>query len=213
MTGSVSRIGAAAVSTLALVALSFASASAASAGALDQFAKTWSGLQGYNATIQLFEAKGGDSEHAVFAYGFAKPATVTMHVNQGPNAGATVKWTGGSTVYASKSGPFGITMGKNVSLNDPLVSSLRGYTVSDLSFAGILAHAQQTAGSVSSGPTTLNGSPVTAVTLNVANPAQDNGMTREVLYLSQSTQLPVRIDGFVGNQVVRMYRFTITKSW
>ncbi len=213
MQGSVSRIGAAAISSVALFALSFASAPAASGGALDQFANAWSGLRGYNATIQLFEAKGGSSEHAVFAYSFTKPTTVTMHVNQGPNSGATVKWTGGSSVYASKSGAFGITMGKNVSLNDPMVSSLRGYSVSDLSFAGILAHAQQTAGSVSSGSTRLDGAMVTAVTLNVANPAQDNGMTREVLYLSQSTQLPVRVDGFIGNQVVRMYRFTITKSW
>jgi hypothetical protein len=213
MTGSVSRIGAAAISSLALFALSFASAPAASGGALDGFAKAWSGLHGYNATIQLFEAKGGSSEHAVFAYSFTKPATVTMHVNQGPNSGATVKWTGGSTVYASKSGAFGITMGKNVSLDDPMVSSLRGYSVSDLSFAGILSHAQQTAGSLSTGSTTLSGTPVTAVTLNVANPAQDNGMTREVLYLSQSTQLPLRVDGFTGNQLVRMYRFTITKSW
>jgi outer membrane lipoprotein-sorting protein len=213
MQGSVSRIGVAAISTLAFFALSFASAPAASNAALDAFAKAWSGLHGYNATIQLFEAKGGNSEHAVFAYSFTKPTTVTMHVNQGPNSGATVKWTGGPSVYASKSGAFGITMGKNVSINDSLVTSLRGYTVSDLSFAGILAHAQQTAGSLSSGTTKLDGATVTAVTLNVANPSEDNGMTREVLYLSQSTQLPVRVDGFVGNQVVRMYRFTITKSW
>jgi hypothetical protein len=213
MTGSVSRIGAAAISTLTLFALSFASAPAATGSALDSFAKAWSGLHGYNATIQLYEVKGGNNEHAVFAYSYTKPATVTMHVNQGPNSGATVKWTGGSTVYASKSGAFGITMGKNVSLTDPMVSSLRGYSVSDLSFAGILAHAQQTGGTLSSGATKMDGAMVTAVTLNVANPAQDNGMTREVLYLSQSTQLPLRIDGFMGNQLVRMYRFGITKSW
>ena len=212
MTGSVRRIGAAFL-TLALFASCFASAPAATGNALDSFAKAWSGLHGYTATIQLYEVKGGSNEHAVFAYSYTKPSMVTMHVNQGPNSGATVKWTGGTTVYASKSGAFGITMGKNVSLNDPLVSSLRGYTVSDLSFAGILAHAQQTGGTLSSGATKLNGAMVTAVTLNVENPAQDNGMTREVLYLSQNTQLPLRIDGFAGNQVVRMYRFTITKSW
>lgn len=193
--------------------LSFTTALAATGKPLDQLAEAWSDLHGYNATIQLYEVKGSNSEHAVFAYSFTKPASVTMHVNQGPNAGATVTWTGGSTVRASKSGAFGITMGKTVSLNDPLVTSLRGYSVSDLSFAGILAHAQQTAGTLSSGSTKLNGAPVIAVTLNVANPAQDNGMTREVLYLAQNTQLPLRIDGFTGSQLVRIYRFTITKSW
>jgi hypothetical protein len=144
---------------------------------------------------------------------FSKPQSVTMHVNQGPSAGATVTWSGGPTVSASKSGAFGIRMTKSVSLSDPLVTSLRGYTVSDLSLPGILAHAQQTEGTMYTGTTTVNGGTVTAVTLDVANPSQDNGMTREVLYLSQSTQLPVRVDGFVGNQLVRMYRFTITKTW
>lgn len=199
------------------VALAFVfgltSASAASNTALDQFAKAWSALNGYTATIQLFETKGGNTEHAVFAYTYRKPQSVTMHVNQGPSAGATVTWSGGPTVSASKSGAFGITLSKNVSLNDPLVTSLRGYTVADLSLPGILSHAQQTAGTSYSGTTTLNGDSVTAVTLNVANPSQDNGMTREVLYLSQSTQLPVRIDGFAGDQLVRTYKFTITKTW
>ncbi|HET9394279.1 MAG TPA: hypothetical protein VFO29_12255 [Candidatus Rubrimentiphilum sp.] len=187
-------------------------ASAASNSALDQFAKAWSALNGYTATIQLFETKGGNTEHAVFAYTYRKPQSITMHVNQGPSAGATVTWSGGPTVSASKSGAFGITMSKNVSINDPLVTSLRGYTVADLSLPGILSHAQQTAGTSYSGTTVLNGDAVTAVTLNVANPSQDNGMTREVLYLSQSTQLPVRIDGFVGDQLVRTYKFTITKT-
>ncbi len=213
MTGSVRRIGAAAISMLAFFALSFASAPAATGNALDAFAKSWSALHGYNATIQLYEVKGGSNEHAVFTYSFIKPSTVAMHINQGPNSGANVKWAGGPTVYASKSGAFGITMGKTVSLTDPLVSSLRGYSVSDLSFAGILAHAQQTGGTLSSGATKLDGAMVTAVTLNVANPAQDNGMTREVLYLSPNTQLPLRVDGFAGNQLVRQYRFAVTKSW
>jgi len=212
MTGAFRHIGLAAGSLSIAFILSFTNASAATSPALDQFAKAWSSLDGYTATIRLYEIKGGNTEHAVFAYTYRKPQSVTMKVISGPNAGATVTWSGGSTVSASKSGPFGITMGKNVGLNDPLVTSLRGYTVSDLSLPGILAHAQQTAGSSSSGTATLNGGSVTAVTLNVADPSQDNGMTREVLYLSQSTQLPVRIDGFVGDQLVRTYSFTITKT-
>lgn len=213
MTASFGRIGTAAVSLSLLFALGFVSAPAASGNALDQFASAVASLNGYDATIQLMEVKGGQTENAVYAYSFTKPKSVTMNIKQGPNAGATVTWSGGSNVNASKSGPFGIRMGKNVSLDDPMVTSLRGYTVSDLSFAGILAHAQQTAGTLSSGTTKLDGATVAAVTLNVANPAQNNGMTREVLYLSESTHLPVRIDGFAGSQLVRSYRFTITKNW
>ena len=211
MTGSFRRVASAAGSLSIAFILSFTNATAATNAALDQFAKAWSGLNGYTATIRLYEVKGGNTEHAVFNYTYRKPQSVTMKVVSGPNAGATVTWSGGTTVSASKSGAFGITLSKNVSLNDPLVTSLRGYSVSDLSLPGILAHAQQTAGSSYSGTVTLDGSAVTAVTLNVANPSQDNGMTREVLYLSQSTQLPVRIDGFVGNQLVRTYSFAIAK--
>ncbi len=49
--------------------------------------------------------------------------------------------------------------------------------------------------------------------MNVANPEHDNDMTREVLYLSQNRQLPLRVDGFAGNQLVRQYGFAVTKSW
>ena len=213
MTASLRRFGMAAASLSLLFALGFAGAPAATGAALDQFAAAVASLNGYDATIQLFETKGGQTENAVYTYSFAKPKSVTMNIKQGPNSGATVTWTGGSNVNASKSGAFGIRMGKNVSLDDPLVTSLRGYTVSDLSFPGILAHAQQTAGTLSSGTTKLDGASVGAVTLNVANPSQNNGMTREVLYLSESTHLPVRIDGFTGSTLVRSYRFTITKKW
>ena len=213
MTGSTRRISIAAALLFCAVLLSRQSGFAASNSALDQFASAWSSLKGYNATIQLYEIKGGSTEHAVFAYAFTKPKTVTMNVKQGPNSGATVTWNGGTTVNASKSGAFGIRMGKNVSLDDPLVTSLRGYSVADLCFGGILMHAQQTAGTLSAGSTKLDGNAVDAVTLNVANPAQDNGMTREVLYLSPATHLPVRIDGFAGGQLVRTYSFSVTKSW
>lgn len=212
MTGSIRRISLAAALLLIALLMGRQNGLAASNAALDKFASAWSSLKGYNATIQLYEVKGNDTERATFAYAFTKPKNVTMNVKQGPNAGATVTWTGGPTVNAAKSGAFGIRLSKNVSLNDSLVTSLRGYSVADLCFGGILMHAQGTAGTLSSFSTKLDGTTVDAVALNVANPAQDNGMTREVLYLNPNTHLPVRIDGFIGSQLVRTYRFTVTSS-
>src|SRR5581483_3518208 len=138
MTGSIRRISIAAALLFSAFLLNGQSGLAASNGALDQFASAWSSLKGYNATIQLYEIKGANTEHATFTFAFTKPKNVTMNVNQGPNSGATVTWTGGTNVSASKSGAFGIRMSKIVSLDDPLVTSLRGYSVADLCFGGIL---------------------------------------------------------------------------
>ena len=48
------------------------------------------------------------------------------------------------------------------------------------------------------------------VNLDVANPQGDNGLTREVLYLSQTSNLPVRVDGFVGSTLVQTVSFENT---
>lgn len=192
-----------------LLAVLLAAGSASPPPALAAFAQTWSSMPGYTATVQLFEQKGSADERSTFTYTFSKPSHVTAVQTQGKNAGATVKWDGGTTVAASKKGAFGISMTKNVPLNDPLVTSLRGYTIADLSFGAILAHAQQTPGTLSETPATIGGTAVQSVTLTVADPSADGGMTREVLYLSPTTHLPVRVDGFVGSQMVRSYQFTL----
>src|SRR5947209_4421713 len=150
---------------LSAIILTFASvfsvlgarAIAASSPDLSQFADSWSKLQGYSATVQLFEMKNGSRQDAVYDYTFRKPQSIDMVVKQGDNSGATVAWDGGTSATASKSGMFGIRMSKSVALNDPLISSLRGYTIADLGFGAILAHAQSVGGTLSSGDTKISG--------------------------------------------------------
>lgn len=174
---------------------------------LGAFASAVSTMNGYHTSIHLYEAKGSESENAQFDYTFAKPTTISMGVRMGPNAGSNVRYTSGTNVSAGR-GMFW----KNVALTDSLVTSLRGYTVVDLSFPGILQHAQNTPGTTDTSTVTLGSATVDAVTLNVATPASDDGMTREVLYLNQTTHLPVRIDGFTGATLVRSYSFNDTTT-
>lgn len=198
--------------TVVVLALLVSTLGAAGTESLASFAAAVSSLQGYTTSIHLFEKRGSETENAVYRYAYTKPSDVTMQIVSGPNAGASVAWNGGASVSAGKGSGFAGMFRKSVPLADPLVTSLRGYTVSDLSFPSILKHAQTTAGTLSATQAALGGVRTDILTLEVADPARDNDMTREVLYLDASTHLPRRIDGFVGTTLVRSYSFDSTAT-
>jgi hypothetical protein len=50
------------------------------------------------------------------------------------------------------------------------------------------------------------------VNLNVAHPQGNNGLTPEVLYLSRTATLPVRVDGFIGSTLVQTVSFENTTT-
>jgi hypothetical protein len=148
-------------------------------------------IAGYHTTAHLYQVQGAATQNSVLDYTFAKPASISMTVVSGQDQGSTVKWSGGT---------------------DSLVSSLRGVTIVQLSFGSILKHEAEIAGTQQTSTTTLNGATVNVVNLNVANPQGDSGLTREALYLSQSSDLPVRLDGFVGPDLVQTVTFENTTT-
>ncbi|MBV8489513.1 MAG: hypothetical protein JO199_03210 [Candidatus Eremiobacteraeota bacterium] len=174
---------------------------------LTAFATAWSSMNGYSTSIHCFNVKGSDQQNSVYQYSFTKPSTISMNIVSGPSAGNSVNWSGGDTVRAGH-GMFT----KNFALTDPTVTSLRGATVVDLSFGSILQHAQQTPGSMSVSQVNLGGATVNVVNLTPADPTKDNGLTREALFLSTTTNLPVRVDGFEGSQLVTSCSFSETSS-
>ncbi|HTX58788.1 MAG TPA: hypothetical protein VMH02_03850 [Verrucomicrobiae bacterium] len=190
----------------AAVALCIAGAGAQTPPApLGAFATAWAATNGYRTHIQCYSVKGSQTRTSTYEYTFTKPSSISMSIVSGPSAGNTVTWNGGNTVTAGR-GMFK----KSFSLTDPTVTSLRGATIVELSFGSILQHAQQTKGTLSASTTTLDGTPVNLLNLDVADPATDNGLSREALYLSASTNLPVRIDGYEGSQLVNSCTFTAT---
>ncbi|MGA8576030.1 MAG: hypothetical protein WB609_10185 [Candidatus Cybelea sp.] len=189
-----------------------ASQSDAAAREIAAFARAWAGVTGYSATVTIFDQKGTQTQNLVFDYTFRKPSNVTVHVVAGPNSGVTLTWDGGTTVVARRGSGLAALFKRTLSLHDPLVTTLRGSSIDQLSFGAILAHGQQEAGSLSEAPgEVIAGVAVNAVTLIPAGSASDAGLTREVVELSTVTHLPLRVLGYDGSTLVRRIDFSNIK--
>lgn len=176
---------------------------------LGQFERAWSGVQGYTARITLFEKEGSKVQRAVYTYTFSKPSQATLHVVSGTSAGDTLKWDGGTTVVASRGSGLLSIIKKKFSLHDPSVTTIRGSSVDQLGFGAILAHAQSIAGTLRPGTiATAGGVATQPLTLIPAVGARDAGYTREVVALSTTTHLPVRVLGYDGQTLVREVDFS-----
>lgn len=178
-----------------------------SSAALAAFSAAWTTATAYNSTTTVFEQKGIVVQTMVFKYTFRKPTTVTVDVIGGPNNGVSILWKGGPTVSAHHAG-ITSAIKQTFSLHDPKMSTIRGSSIDELSFAQILAHAQATPGKISqsAGPL-INGVATDAVTLIPTNPAVDAGYTREVLEISRVTHFPLRVLGYQGKTLVREVNF------
>jgi hypothetical protein len=195
---------------IALVANGGAASFAApirSSPALGAFSIAWDAVTAYSATVTVFEQHGAAVQNVVFSYTFRRPSTVTVDVVGGPNNGVSLLWKGGPTLTAHRSG-LASAFKETLSLHDAKVTTIRGSSIDELSFARILAHAQQTAGAISqsSGPL-INGVATDTVTLIPAKAATDAGYTREIIEISRATHLPLRIMGYQGATLVRKVDF------
>lgn len=178
--------------------------SAPAARELDAFARAWSGVSGYGATVRIFVQKDTQTQNVAFNYTFDKPSNVKVHVIAGPNVGVTLDWNGGPTVVARRGSGLSALFTKTLSLHDPAVTTLNGSSIDQLSFGAILAHVQQQPGTVSEAPAQpIDGVAVNAITLIPSTSTEDAGLTREVLELSAATHLPMRLLGYEGSTLVR----------
>jgi hypothetical protein len=176
---------------------------------LATFASEWSRISAYRATVTVFEQSGQNVQNVVFDYTFRKPSDVTVHVAEGPNAGVTLTWSGGETVVARRGSGLAALFKRTLSLHDPLATTIRGSSIDQLSFGAILAHAQGTAGTLSAAKENASdGSSATSVTLEPAVAATDAALTKEIIEISSTTHLPVRVLGYDGTTLVRKIDFS-----
>jgi outer membrane lipoprotein-sorting protein len=211
----VAAVSAAVVLLTAAPGPASASASAAEPAAsappaLAAFARAWDGVTGYRATVSVYSQKGTDAQHIVFDYTFHKPSSFTVHVVAGPNAGVTLSWDGGPTVQASRGGGiFAALLKRTIPLHDPLVTTIRGASLDQLSYGAILDHAEQTPGALAQAPgEPIAGTPTQMLSLVPAEPATDAGLSREVIAISTVTQLPIQIEGYDGSTLVSKIDFS-----
>jgi hypothetical protein len=176
---------------------------------LDAFAHAVSGITKYSATVTIFDQKGSETQNTVFDYTFSKPSNVTVHVVAGTNKGITLDWDGGPTIVAHRGSGLIALFSKTLSLHDPLVTTLQGASIDQLSFGAILSHAQQEVGRLSLSPDGMvDGVAANALTLI---PSSDAGLTREVVQMSAATHLPMRVLGYDGPTLVSNVGFSNIK--
>ncbi len=176
--------------------------------ALDDFAAAWSKIASYSATLTIHEIQGSDTQDRTYEYTFAKPSNATIAITAGPGRGGKVTWSGGDQVIGSPPGILG-ALKLHLSIHDPRVTSLRGDTVAMASFGWILEHFRSTHGTMAQrSGATVDGTPTDEVSLAVASPASDDGVTREVVMLSEKTKLPVEFERYNGTSLVKDIRYS-----
>ena len=176
------------------------------------FKDAWANVNAYSSTVTFFERQGTQTQNSVFDYTFHKPANATVHFLKGPHAGAILVWGGADTVTAQLgSGLMGLFK-KRLSLHDPLVMTIRGASIDQLSFAGILLHSQNTPGTLSQGPgPSILGIPTEAVTLIPTSSVTNTGLTHEIVDIPAVPSLPIRVLGYEGEMLVRQIEFSNIK--
>jgi len=92
---------------------------------------------------------------------------------------------------------------RTVALNDPLVETIRGSTIDQLSFGAILAHSGQPGALSEANGDVIDGVATEKVTLVPTSPPADANLTREVIEISTTTHFPLRILGYEGSSLVR----------
>jgi outer membrane lipoprotein-sorting protein len=186
-----------------------APSSAAAGDLLAQFATAWAHVTAYTATVTVMERKDAQTQNIVLEYTFRKPSSVTVHVDAGWNAGVTMVWDGGTTVVAHRGSGLAALFKKTLALHDPQATTIRGSSIDQLGFGAVLEHARQQAGALTETPqSAVYGASVDSVTLVSADPSSNAGLTREVVELSASTHLPVRVLGYDDATLVRQIDFS-----
>jgi hypothetical protein len=176
--------------------------------ALVAFDHAWKRVSAYSTTIAIFERQGSQMQNMTLDYSFSKPSNIAVHVVAGKNKGARLAWGGGETVLVRRGSGLLSLLKKTVSLHDPLVTTIRGSAIDQLSFGEILAHSHQPGILTESRGDIINGVATDKVTLIPSHPLADGRLTREVIEISKLTHFPSRILGYEGPTLVRTIDFT-----
>jgi hypothetical protein len=154
-------------------------------------------------TIAVHEVAGDRSEDHVYKVLFKKPALERVDIIAGPDKGGGLVWHGGDTVKAHHGGMLS-ALRLTLNLHSRLVLTLRGESVDMTTVPAMLGHFTVTPGTLSEAPGPgIAGAQTRAITLDVADPAADNGLTREVLYVSAESHFPLRLENYVGTELVK----------
>jgi outer membrane lipoprotein-sorting protein len=183
----------------------------ANASAFSDFADAWAKVNDYTCQITTHETVGADVQDRTYDFAFKKPHSAKIDITGGPGRGGGSIWNGGDTVVGHQGGLLrGIKL--TVSITDPRATSLRGDTMLAGSFGTILAAYQSGKGVLSESTTdTILGVPIDTVTMLITNPAANKDVSKDVLFISRTTHLPVRRVRYEGTILVKQEDFLNVK--
>jgi outer membrane lipoprotein-sorting protein len=185
-----------------------AARAAQDAPAIDAFNAAFAQVTSYTFKLHSHEVKGTDVQDRVYDYSFMKPHFAKTLIESGAGKGSGGVWAGGDQVSGHQGG-FLSGIHLKVDLHDGRATSLRGYTIPDGLPQNIIARYANIKGELTQAP----GGPIAGVntdllTLKVADPASNGGVSEQRLYLSQATHFPLREIFNAGDQVVLDQSFT-----
>lgn len=187
----------------ALVSVSSMAARAANeAPAIEAFDKMFAGINDYTCILHVHEAKGTATQDRVYQYEFMKPHYVKTLILDGDGRGSGGVWTGGDQVSGHQGG-FLSGIHLKISIHDPRAVSLRGVTIPE----GLLQSRVDGYATIPGKLTQLDGGKINGVEtdrldLKVADPASNNGVSEQIMYLSKETHWPIRQIMYSGSQIV-----------
>jgi outer membrane lipoprotein-sorting protein len=172
------------------------------APAITAFNAAWSATNDYTCTMHSHESLGDKTQDRVYNYWFMKPHFAKTLIVSGDGQGSGGVWSGGDTVSGHQGGILsGLHL--TVSIHDPRATSIRGFTIPDGLLNNIVDKYVTVAGALTQVPGGRLGGVLTdRLDLKVTDPAQNNGISEQILYLSQETHFPVRQILYSGNQTV-----------
>ncbi|HKU81489.1 MAG TPA: hypothetical protein VJP76_04890 [Candidatus Tumulicola sp.] len=202
-----------ALAAAALCGLGAASARAEnSAPAIAAFDQAFAATNDYTCEIHAHEVKGTAVQNRVYQFSFMKPHFVKTLILDGDGKGSGGVWVGGDQVSGHQGGILsGIHL--KVGLHDSRAVSLRGFTIPDGMLQTLVHRYATTAGTLTQAPGgKLNGVLTDRLDLKVADPASNDGITEQILYLSQETHWPIRQILYEGSNIILDQTITDLKT-
>ena len=180
--------------------------------ALNAASASFAKIADYSMTIDVHEISGSNVQDRTYHVLFKKPLFERVDVIAGSGRGAGVVWLGGDKVKGHKGG-FLSGLRLTMDLHNSQVVTLRGDGIETATIPSMLDDFTRIKGTVSQAPgPAIDGSDTVAVALDVADPASNNSVSREVLYLSTATHLPLRRERFAGATLVKSEYVTELKT-
>ncbi|MBV8639668.1 MAG: hypothetical protein JO322_16430 [Candidatus Eremiobacteraeota bacterium] len=195
---------------LAAVLLPHAFATAASeTPAASAFNDAFGKTNSFTYKLHSHEVKGSDVQDRVYDYSFMKPHFAKTLIESGAGKGGGAVWAGGDQVSGHQGG-FLSGIHLKIGLHDGRAVSIRGYTIPDGLPQNIVAKYSSVKGDLSqtSDAGAIDGAQTDLLTLKVADPASNDGISLMKLYLSQQSHFPVRQILYEGDKVVLDQSFT-----